>query len=322
MLTIRPRRNRKSPAIRSLVEETRLHTSDLIYPLFLTEAESSPIASLPGIFRFNLSDLLKEIEGALRLNIQSVALFPIIQPEMKDPFGKEALNPDGFHQEAIRTIKQEFPQLCLICDVALDPYTTHGHDGVVDEHGLVLNDETVAILAQMAAVQAEAGADMVAPSDMMDGRVGAIRRALDDSGYPNVSIHAYSAKYASAFYGPFRDALGSSPRGDKKSYQMNPANRREALLEAQIDEKEGADILMVKPAIHYLDVICKLKEVSQLPISAYHTSGELAMIFAAAERGWLDKEKALWEATLSIKRAGADMIFTYAAPQIAKMISR
>ncbi len=317
----RPRRNRQSVVIRSLVQETHLHTSDLIYPLFLTERESEPIKSLPGTARLSLLDLLKEIERAITLNIHSIALFPVIQKEKKDLLGTEALNPDSFHLKAMRTIKREFPQLCLISDIALDAYTAHGHDGIVNPEGMVLNDPTVEILAKMALLHADSGVDMVAPSDMMDGRVGALRRALDDAGHSMVSILAYSVKYASAFYAPFRDALSSTPKGgDKRCYQMNPANSREALLEAALDEREGADILMVKPAIHYLDIISKLRAASQLPISAYHTSGELAMLLAASERGWLDKEAALWEATMSIKRAGADMIFTYAAPTIAKMI--
>ncbi len=320
MFTARPRRNRKSDAIRSLVQETWLHTADLIYPLFVTENESSPIYSLPGTSRLSIVDLLKEIERAMKLNIQSIALFAVIHSEKKDLFGMEALNPSHFHQKALSKIKEEFPEICLISDIALDPYTKHGHDGVVDEQGRVLNDPTVEILAKMAVVHADAGADMVAPSDMMDGRVGAIRRALDASGHSTVSIHAYSAKYASAFYGPFREALSSTPNGDKRSYQMNPANSREALLEAQLDEQEGADILMVKPAVHYLDIISKIKEASKLPISAYHTSGELAMLLAAAEKGWVDRDSALLETMMSIKRAGADMIFTYAAPRMAQIL--
>lgn len=319
----RPRRNRKNPAIRALVQETRLHSSDLIYPLFLIEGHGvrEPIKSMPGIFRLSLDLLMKEVERALELGIPAIALFPVIEKSLKDEEGSLALDRDGMLQKAIATLKREFQGLCIMSDVALDPYTSHGHDGIVNGEGEVLNDETVEALVQMALVQAEAGVDMVAPSDMMDGRIGAIRLALDQQGFSSVGIHAYSAKYASAFYGPFRDALSSQLKfGDKKTYQMNPANRREALLEASLDELEGADILMVKPALAYLDVILKLREATTLPVSAYHVSGEYAMVMAAAQNGWLDGPKTLWESVLSIKRAGADMILTYAAPLIAQKI--
>ncbi len=321
---LRPRRNRKSPAIRSMVQETRLHQSDLIYPLFVRDGMhvKEPIGAMPGIFRLSLDVLLKEVERALELGIKAIALFPVIPKEMKDVQGSESLNPDSILQRTIRTLKEEFPDVCLIADIALDPYTSHGHDGLVDSCGEILNDATVEVLVQMALLQAEVGIDMVAPSDMMDGRVGAIRQALDQNNYSHVSIHAYTAKYASAFYGPFRDALSSKLEfGDKKSYQMNPANAREALLEAVLDAQEGADILMVKPAMMYLDIIAKLKENTSLPISAYQVSGEYAMIVAAAQNGWLDGERALWESVLCIKRAGADMIFTYAAPKLAELIT-
>ena len=323
MFICRPRRNRKSPAVRAMVQETRLHPSDLIYPLFVLEGEGKrePIASMPGIERLSLDLLLKEIEKAALLSIPSIALFPVISKEKKDEIGSEAWNPEGILQQTIRAIKREFPQICVIADVALDPYTSHGHDGLVDERGEVMNDETVETLVKMALVQAEAGVDMVAPSDMMDGRVRAIRESLDYEGFQHVSIHAYTAKYASAFYGPFRDALSSKLRfGDKKTYQMNPANQREALLEAALDVEEGADIIMVKPALPYLDVITKLREATPLPISAYQVSGEYAMLKAAEQNGWIDGPKAILESVISIKRAGADMIFTYAAPQIVELL--
>ncbi len=320
----RPRRNRKTAAVRAMVQETRLHPSDLIYPLFLLEGEriQDPIKSLPGIFRLSLDGILKEVERAAELGVPAIALFPVIPREMKDVRGTESVNPEAILQKAIRRIKEEFPEICLIADVALDPYTSHGHDGIADASGNILNDETVESLVQMSLIQAAAGIDMVAPSDMMDGRVGAIRQALDQAGYSQVSIHAYTAKYASAFYGPFRDALGSKLQfGDKKTYQMNPANWREALREGALDAEEGADILMVKPALPYLDIIAKLKESTHLPISAYQVSGEYAMILAAAANGWIDGDKVLLESLMSIKRAGADMIFSYAAPKAAELIT-
>ncbi|MCC5832165.1 MAG: porphobilinogen synthase [Chlamydiales bacterium] len=323
LLLYRPRRNRKSAAVRALVEETRLSTSDLIYPQFVVEGSGirDPISSMPGICRLTLDLLIKEAERLLEFGIPGIALFPIIPKELKNPAASEALNPQGILQQAVRAIKRHFPQLCVITDIALDPYTSHGHDGLVNSEMEIMNDETVEILSQMALIQAEAGVDMVAPSDMMDGRVGAIRAALDRNGFSDVGIHAYTAKYASAFYGPFREALGSTPSfGDKKTYQMNPANSREALIEARLDEMEGADILMVKPALAYLDIIAKLRAATSLPISAYHVSGEYAMVMAAAQNGWLDGDRALLESVLSIKRAGADMIFTYAAPKIAQLL--
>ena len=320
----RPRRNRQSSAIRNLMQETRLHPSDLIYPQFVIEGEGirDPIKSMPGIFRLSIDLLLNEIERAVELGIPAVALFPVIPKEMKNQMGTESVNPQGILQKAIRAIKKEFPDLCLIADIALDPYSSHGHDGLVDEKGRVVNDETVEVLVNMALIQAEAGIDMVAPSDMMDGRVRAIRMALDHAGFSQVSIHAYTAKYASAFYGPFRDALDSRlQKGDKKTYQMNPANWREALREGALDEEEGADVLMVKPALPYLDIITRLKAATHLPISAYQVTGEYAMIMAAAQNGWIDGDKVLLETLLSIKRAGAEMIFTYAAPKAAQLIT-
>ncbi|MFZ0565652.1 MAG: porphobilinogen synthase [Chlamydiales bacterium] len=320
----RPRRNRKSEAIRMMVQETRLNTSNLVYPQFVMEGRGvrEPIQSMPGIYRKSVDLLLKETERALELGISAIALFPVIPRELKDANGTEATNPAGILPRAIHAIKEAFPQICVIADIALDPYTSHGHDGLIDEKGEVLNDQTVERLAEMALVQAYAGVDMVAPSDMMDGRVRFIRQTLDEEGYQQVSIHAYSAKYASCFYGPFREALFSELSGsDKKGYQMNPANRREAILEARLDVNEGADFLMIKPALPYLDVIAKVREATSLPVSAYQVSGEYAMIMAADQKGWLDGQKAFWESVLSIKRAGADVIFTYAAPLIAKMIT-
>ncbi|MCH9625391.1 MAG: Delta-aminolevulinic acid dehydratase [Chlamydiales bacterium] len=320
---IRPRRNRKSQAIRSLVRETHLGVSDLIYPQFILEGEGvrSSVKSMPGIERLSLDGVLRQAERLAELGIPAIALFPMIDRELKNSIGSESLNPDGVLQRAIRALKAEFPHICVISDVALDPYTSHGHDGLVCEDGEVLNDKSVDLLVKMALVQAEAGVDVVAPSDMMDGRVRAIREGLDAAGFLNVSIHAYCAKYASAFYGPYRDAVSSHPvAGDKKSYQLNPANKREAVLEAMLDQSEGADILMVKPALAYLDVIALMKEVAHLPISAYQVSGEYAMIKAAAQNGWVDEQSVFLESVLSIKRAGADMIFTYAAPQIAQWL--
>lgn len=318
MMTIqleRPRRNRMSEAIRSLACETRLHPGDFVAPFFLVPGENQriPIASMPGIERLSIDLLLKRLENLRPMGINTIDLFPVIPPELKDSMGSEALNPDGLLMQAIRAIKAEQPDLCVMIDVALDPYTDHGHDGIV-ENGKILNDPTVSVLAEMSLLAAEAGADFIAPSDMMDGRVRAIRETLDDRDYEHVGIMSYTAKYASAFYGPFRDALSSAPKfGDKKTYQMNPANRREALREAALDEAEGADMLMVKPALAYLDVICQLREVSTLPIGAYHVSGEYAMVMAAAEKGWMDAPKALHESLLSIKRSGADFIFSYVA---------
>lgn len=320
MLHHRPRRNRKNSALRTLIQETRLAPSDLIVPHFVLEGAGieQEIKSMPGIYRHSCDKLLKVIERQAKQGIRAVALFPVIPSEMKDVSGTQALNPTGILLQTIRVIKKEFPELCLISDVALDPYTSHGHDGVINEDGVVKNDESVELLVKMALLQAEAGVDLVAPSDMMDGRVGAIRQALEEKGLTEVGILAYAAKYASAFYGPFRDALGSHLQfGDKKSYQLNPANRREALIESALDAAEGADILMVKPALPYLDVLLKLREETSLPLAAYQVSGEYSMIMAADKEGWLDGKKALYESLLGIKRAGADMILTYAAEQIA-----
>lgn len=314
-LPIRLRRNRQSEAIRKMVQETHLSPHDLIAPLFVIEGEKKrvPIASMPGVERLSIDLALKEAKILHEKGVQAIALFPVVDPSLKSADGKEAANPDGLLSRAIREIKFALPTLCIMADVALDPFTSHGHDGLVNEKGEILNDETVECLIQMALMQARAGVDFVAPSDMMDGRIGAIREALDDEGFHKVGILAYSAKYASALYGPFRDALKVKLSfGDKKTYQMNPANWREALLEAALDEGEGADILMVKPATLYLDVIARLKEQTKRPIAAYHVSGEYAMVMAAHQAGWLDASKVFYESLLSIKRAGADLIFTYA----------
>ncbi|MFQ3576619.1 MAG: porphobilinogen synthase [Cytophagales bacterium] len=319
----RPRRNRKSESIRNLVQETHLSVYDLISPLFVTESvkDKVEIASMPGIFRHSLDSLLFEIEDQMKLGIKSVCLFPHYEDHKKDELASESLNQDGLYLKSIRTIKKNFPELALMTDVAMDPYSSHGHDGIL-KNGSILNDETLEVLSSMAVAQAQAGADIVGPSDMMDGRVGHIRKTLDKEGFSQVSIMSYSVKYASAFYGPFRDALDSAPKsGDKKTYQMNPANKREALIEATLDSQEGADFLMVKPALAYLDVIHLLKEKFDLPIAAYNVSGEYAMIKATAEKGWLDHDKTMYESLLSIKRAGADIILTYFAKEFAEKFS-
>ncbi len=322
-LTHRLRRNRQTESIRSLVRETHLKPSDFIHPFFLIEGSQTrqPIVSMPRVERLSLDLLLQEAEKLHRKGIQAIALFPTIHPELKSETGDEAWNSFGLIPQAIRAIKKELPSLSIIADVALDPYTLHGHDGIVTEKGEIANDETVECLCKMAYTLAEAGADFVAPSDMMDGRVGEIRKWLDSSGFTNTGILSYSIKYASSLYSPFRDAVQSQLAfGDKKTYQMDPANSREALLEASFDESEGADILMVKPATLYLDIIAKLRQQTQRPIAAYHVSGEYAMVMAAHEKGYLNAEKVLYETLLSIKRAGADMIFTYAAPLILPLL--
>jgi porphobilinogen synthase len=320
-LSRRPRRNRLSPAIRELVQETHLHPSQLVSPLFIVEGElqQQSIASMPGIFRYSLDLLLKEVLELYQLGIRAIDLFCNVPLEKKDLKGTEALRSNNCLQLAIRMLKQEIPEMCVMVDIALDPFTTHGHDGVVDEKGRVDNDETLLILGQMSLLAAEAGADIVAPSDMMDGRVGYIRAMLDRAGFTGVGILSYAAKYASAFYGPFREALNSSPKfGDKKGYQLNPANVREALLECQLDELEGADMLLIKPALPYLDVLTKVRALTTLPLGAYHVSGEYAMVMAAAQRGWVDADQIFLESLTSIKRAGADFILSYASKQVAK----
>ena len=316
-LTKRPRRLRRSEAVRSLVRETHLRVDDLIYPLFVTEGEKmrTPIDDMPGQYRFSVDELVDECRELWDLGIPAVNLFGYSTE--KDDQATQSYDPQGLIQRAIRSLKAAVPELCVQTDVALDPYTHHGHDGLVVD-GEVVNDETIEVLCKMALSHAEAGVDWVAPSDMMDGRVGGIRRALDAAGYKNVGILAYSAKYASCFYGPFRDALQSAPKkGDKKTYQMDPANGREALVEIALDIEEGADVVMVKPALAYLDVIAAARQAFDLPIAAYNVSGEYGMIVAAVERGWVPREQAVMEVLTGIKRAGADMILTYFAKEVA-----
>lgn len=317
----RPRRNRKNDAIRDMLAETHLDVNHLIYPLFVKDGslEKDPIASLPGIYRWSENDLHKEIESCLNLGLRTFVLFPLVDEELKDDQGSYGYFRENFYFTIIQNLKEKFPEIILMSDVALDPYSSDGHDGLV-ENGEIVNDKTLPLLTKMAKLQAEVGIDIIGPSDMMDGRIGAIRKALDESGYTKTSIMSYTAKYASAFYGPFRDALDSAPKGgDKKSYQMNPANKKEALREMQLDIEEGADYLMVKPALSYLDVIQTLKEHSSIPITAYNVSGEYAMIKAAAEKGWLNYEDIMQEVLLSIRRAGADGILTYFAKDFAEL---
>ena len=318
----RPRRNRATAAIRAMVQETRLDTANLIYPLFMEKGKNvkSAIPSLPGIFRFSTDTLLKEIEESVALGIQSFVLFPAIDESLKDKTATYSYHDDNFYLKAATEIKKHFPEIMLMSDVAMDPYSSDGHDGYVDADGNIVNDVTLPILGKMALAQAQAGFDILGPSDMMDGRVGYIREELDEAGFSNVGIMSYTAKYASAYYGPFRDALDSAPKaGDKKTYQMNPANQTEALREAALDAEEGADFLMVKPALCYLDIIHLLKQNFELPITAYNVSGEYAMLKAACMNGWLDYEKAMPEMLLSMKRAGADGILTYFAKDFAKL---
>ena len=319
----RPRRLRRTPALRRMVEETQLTVNDLIYPLFVMEGEGQKVevVSMPGSYRYTLDLLLKEIEDAYNLGINAIALFPLVEEAKKDNVGTESYNPDGLIQRTVKAIKQTIPDIVVITDVALDPYSSEGHDGIVSENGVILNDSTVEALVKQALSQAEAGADIVAPSDMMDGRIGAIRKALDAAEYFDVGILAYSAKYASAYYGPFRDALDSAPKfGDKKTYQMNPANAREAIKEVALDIAEGADMVMVKPALAYLDIICEVKKTTNLPVAAYNVSGEYAMIKAAGEKGWIDEKKVMLETLTSMKRAGADLILTYFAKEVALIL--
>lgn len=321
-LPIRPRRNRRTAALRALVRETQITPADLILPLFVIGGRDAqePVASMPGISRLSRDLIVAQARTAHALGIPAVALFPVIDDTLKDPHASEGANPDGLLQSAVSDLKQAVPELLVITDVAMDPYSSDGHDGLVVD-GTVVNDPSVDILCGMAVTQAEAGADLVAPSDMMDGRVGFIRDALDDAGFTDVGILAYSAKYASAFYGPFRDALDSAPRqGDKKSYQMDPANRREALREVLLDLDEGADMVMIKPALPCLDVIAAVKQESTVPVAAYQVSGEYAMIKAAAANGWLDEKAVVLETVTAIKRAGADMILSYFAMDVARRI--
>jgi porphobilinogen synthase len=322
-LTVRPRRNRKAEWARRLVRETVLTTDDLIWPLFLVDGRDTraPVVSMPGVERLSVDQAVRDAERAMRLNIPCIALFPYTEPSLRDENGSEACNPDNLVCQAVRAIKKEFPDLGVLCDVALDPFTSHGHDGLIQD-GRILNDETVAVLVRQALVQAEAGCDIIAPSDMMDGRVGAIRHGLDGAGLQDVQIMAYAAKYASAFYGPFRDAIGSAKTltGDKRTYQMDNANSDEALREVELDIAEGADMVMVKPGMPYLDVLRRVKDTFAMPTFAYQVSGEYAMIAAASGNGWIDGERAMMESLLGFKRAGADGVLTYFAPQAAEKL--
>lgn len=318
----RPRRNRKSAAIRDMVEENHLTPKDFIYPMFLLEGKNKKeaVASMPGIYRLSLDLLLHEVDACAKVGIRCIAIFPCLNDQKKDHYATESYNPEGLYIKALAAVKARFPEIALMTDVAMDPYSSDGHDGLVED-GKILNDETLPILAKMAVAQARAGADIIGPSDMMDGRVGYIREHLDDEGFKDVSIMSYTAKYASAFYGPFRDALDSAPKaGDKKTYQMNPANSREALIEAELDRYEGADFLMVKPALAYLDIIRQLRDHVNLPIAAYNVSGEYAMIKAAAEKGWLNHDDVMLESLLSMKRAGAGIILSYFAKEAATLL--
>ncbi|WP_320677562.1 porphobilinogen synthase [Prochlorococcus sp. MIT 1300] len=329
-LTYRPRRLRRTPSIREMVREYSLNPSDFIYPLFVHEGNDvEPIGAMPGAYRWTIDRLMGEVSRAWDLGIRSVVLFPKIDDELKTEDGAECFNEDGLIPRAIRRLKEELPEMTVMTDVALDPYSCDGHDGIVSSEGIVLNDETILNLCRQAVVQAEAGADLIGPSDMMDGRVGAIREALDEEGFEHVGIISYTAKYASAYYGPFREALDSAPREDggkpipknKSTYQMDPANGREAITEAQLDEQEGADILMVKPGLAYLDIIHRLRNESELPIAAYNVSGEYAMVKAASAKGWIDEKAIVLETLLSFKRAGADLILTYHACDAASWLS-
>ncbi|MDG1671069.1 MAG: porphobilinogen synthase [Akkermansiaceae bacterium] len=320
-LPIRARRNRKSAGVRALVRETLLSPGDFVLPLFLHDQEvDEAIESMPGCTRWSLEGLVKEAGEALALGISSVVLFPAIEEELKTKGAEECYHPGGLVPRAIKALKAAHPELIVMTDIALDPYNEDGHDGLV-ENGEILNDETIAVLCQQAVCHARAGADIVAPSDMMDGRVAALREALDDAGHEKISICSYTAKYASAFYGPFRGALGSAPKaGDKKTYQMDPANKREAVRELLLDEEEGADIVMVKPAGPYLDVISELREHTTLPVAAYQVSGEYLMIKSASADGWLNEEAVMMESLMGIKRAGADIILTYFAKDAARIL--
>lgn len=319
----RPRRNRRSAAVRDLTRETVLTPADLIQPLFLhADAEDAPLESLPGQTRWSPDGLLAAAERALEAGVRAIVLFPKIDDAHKTPDAAEVENEDGLIPRSLRALKARFPELVLMTDVALDPYNSDGHDGLVAEDGRILNDETVEVLCRQALVQARAGADVLAPSDMMDGRIAALRDALDGEGFQDLALLSYTAKFASAYYGPFRGALDSAPKaGDKKTYQMDPGNAREALRELYLDESEGADMVMVKPAGPYLDVVSALREASTLPVAAYQVSGEYLMIEAAARSGWLDREAVMLESLVGIKRAGADMILTYYATEAAGALS-
>ncbi|MDQ2083715.1 porphobilinogen synthase [Xanthobacteraceae bacterium Astr-EGSB] len=322
-LVVRPRRNRRNAWVRRMVRENTLTTDDLIWPLFVVDGSRLrvPVPSMPGVERLSIDEAVRAAEHAARLDIPCIALFPYTDPSLRDEDGSEATNPDNLICRTVRAIKKEVPDIGILCDVALDPYTSHGHDGLLRGEEIV-NDETVAVLVEQALVQARAGCDIIAPSDMMDGRVGAIRAALDDDGRSEVVIMAYAAKFASAFYGPFRDAVGSSKTlmGDKRTYQMDPANTDEALREVELDIEEGADMVMVKPGMPYLDVLWRVKDAFALPTFAYQVSGEYAMIMAAANNGWLDGERAMMESLIAFKRAGADGVLSYFALRVAEKL--
>jgi porphobilinogen synthase len=324
-LTVRPRRKRQSEWIRRMVREHTVTTDDLIWPIFIADGARgrTPVESMPGVDRLTVDEAVREAVRAAELEIPCLALFPYTDPSLRDPHGSEALNPENLVCRALRAIKKEVPHIGLLCDVALDPYTDHGHDGLIRDDK-ILNDETVAVLARQALVEAEAGCDVIAPSDMMDGRVGAIRQALDAVGRTDVQIMAYAAKYASAFYGPFRDAVGSSATliGDKRTYQMDPGNTDEALREVELDLAEGADMVMVKPGLPYLDVVQRVKDAFGVPTFAYQVSGEYSMVMAAVQNGWLDRDKAMMESLIAFKRAGADGVLTYFAPFVAEKLKK
>jgi porphobilinogen synthase len=324
-LTVRPRRNRKAEWARRMVRENVLTTDDLIWPLFVSGGHNlrSDVASMPGVQRLSVDQAVREAERAMKLDIPCIALFPYTDPSLRDEQGSEAVNPDNLVCQAVRAIKKEFPDLGVLCDVALDPFTSHGHDGLMED-GKILNDATVAVLVRQALVQAEAGCDIIAPSDMMDGRVGAIREGLDAAGFLDVQIMSYAAKYASAFYGPFRDAVGSAKtlNGDKRTYQMDAANSDEALREVELDLAEGADMVMVKPGMPYLDILRRVKDTFGMPTFVYQVSGEYAMLMAAIGHGWLDGDRAMMESLTAFKRAGADGILTYFAPQAAERLKK
>ncbi len=321
----RLRRNRKSAAVREFLQETRLHPSQFIAPLFVVEGsqQRQSIASMPEVYRYSQDLLLQEVQELYQLGIRAVDLFAYVPQDRKDRYGSEALRKGNLIYQTLKLLKQEIPEMCLMVDIALDPYTDHGHDGIVGDNGEILNDPSVIALGEMSLLAAEAGADIVAPSDMMDGRIAYIRQLLDSTGHEQVSILSYAVKFTSAFYGPFRDALQSAPRfGNKATYQVNPANGREALLECLVDDHEGADMLLIKPGLPYLDIIAKVRSQSLLPIGAYQVSGEYAMIMAAGQNGWIDSKRAMMECLTSIKRAGADFIFTYAAKWMAKELAQ
>lgn len=320
----RPRRNRRTDAIRRMVRENHLTTNDVIAPLFVIEGNNQkvPIGSMPDCYRLSIDNLVKEAKELYSLGVPAISLFPAVDESLKTKDAREAYNPDGLNQRAVRAVKDAVPEIAIMTDIALDPYSSDGHDGLVSETGEILNDETLDVLQKMAICQAEAGADILGPSDMMDGRVLAIRQAIDAEHYKNVSIMAYTAKYASAFYGPFRDALDSAPKsGDKKTYQMDFANKREAIRELMLDEAEYADFVMVKPGIAYLDVIAEMRAVTDLPLAVYNVSGEYAMVKAAAQNGWLDGQKIMIEMLYGFKRAGADVILTYFAKELAMYLN-